>query len=76
VSLGAQSWVRYALNKKSQHDAATVTVVDVLKGRVLLRKRVTREKDMVLTATYKSTFLMRLDFDDGTVSWQYFQSGM
>lgn len=66
--------VHYRLSSDSPYNAAQISIVNVRTGHVLLKKTVTRTKDLRFVMSNKMSCLLRLDFPDGTVNWQYFQS--
>ncbi len=67
--------VEYALHVNSLHNTAAVTIVNARTGENLLQDRINRKKHLLFTPKQKSSYLIRLDFPDGTISWQFFQSG-
>lgn len=67
--------VTFGLHEDSPHDSVLVAVVDVKKGHKIGHARVERNKHLVFSLAYAGTFLIRLEFDDGSISWQYFRSG-
>ncbi len=66
--------VQYRMSKESPFNSLEVTIVNVRTGHVLLKKQVTKEHDLKFIPPQKRSFLLRVDFPDNTVNWQYFQS--
>ncbi len=68
--------IRYALHENSSYDSVAVMVIDTRSGRIVAQERIRGKEELQFTVNTTSSYLMRLDFDDGTISWQYFLSGL
>ena len=66
--------VHYRLNGDSPYKEMQTTLTSVTSGHVMLKKGVSRGKDLEFVVPRKGSFLLRLDFPDGEVNWQYFQA--
>lgn len=66
----------FVMQAASPHASAQATVVETRSGRILQEDLpIQREKPFRVVPRRKSSYLIRLDFPDNTVNWQFFQSG-
>ncbi len=66
----------FVLQASSPHLSASATVVETNSGKILHEDlAIHREKPFSVVPRKKSSYLIRLDFPDNTVNWQFFQSG-
>ena len=66
----------FVMQASSPHASASATIVETRSGRVLQEDMtIHREKPFSVVPSRKSSYLIRLDFPDNTINWQYFQSG-
>lgn len=66
--------VHYRISEDCPYDFMTARIINVKTGHLLLEKEVTRWQGLKFIAPQKGSYLIRLDFPDAMVNWQYFQT--
>jgi hypothetical protein len=68
--------VVFTLQPTSPHSSTQVSVVEAKSGEVLVKNApVDRSRPLTIAPQEKTSYLMRLDLPDNTISWQFFHSG-
>lgn len=64
----------YVLDELSPYPEAEAIVINALSGAKVWQEQVTRQRGLLFVPSAPGAYLIRLEFADGQVSWQYFRS--
>lgn len=68
--------VTFVLNATSRHETATATVVEAKSGKIIHKNQnIDRNTPLVVIPKKQTSYLIRLDFPDRVIDWQFFHSG-
>jgi hypothetical protein len=66
--------VRYKISDDSPYDSIETTIINAKTGHILLKKQVTRSKELAFVTRQTGSYILRLDQPDGLINYQFFQS--